>query len=248
MIENSIEKNDGKVIFEGAINYPNDFFKSELLIPSLVEAERSFGCHFCCVQMEDTPLWLHGSNMLVRGDIEDEIGWDYDSIAEDSCFGYQIANKKGRVFGWHHGTLFEQPAYTIKDMIKQRKRWYYGTIQNLKYLGWKKKLIQLSFLISWKAGFVANMIGIPSLLGMIKSPEFLEPIFMFNLLFWIFSYQYGTYLNIRHIDMGKRSMAKRLLVHIYCLVMTPIIGFFSTLPAIMALISRPKTFEVVKKS
>lgn len=242
---NFIENNPDKLIAEGAINYPNSFFKSQFLIPSFLEAERSFSCYFCCVQMNNTPIWLHGSNMLIRGDLEDEIGWDRNSMAEDACFGYIVANKKGEIFGWHHGTLFEQPAFTIKDTIKQRKRWFHGSLQNLKYLSWKKKILQISFLTSWKLGFFANLIGFPAYMGYIYVPEYLRPLLLFNLTFWAFTYQWGTWLNIRHIPM---SNTKRMMIQIYCLLITPVLGFFSTLPAVLAVISKPKTFEIVRKS
>lgn len=242
---NFIENNPDKLIAEGAINYPNKFLDTQFLIPSFLEAERSFSCYFCCVQMNHTPIWLHGSNMLVRADLEDEIGWEVDSIAEDACFGYRVANLKGNVFGWTHGTLLEQPAFTIRDSIKQRMRWYHGSIQNMKYLSWKKKILQHIFLGTWKTGFFASFLGIPSLLGYIDTPLYIRPLLIFNLIFWMFTYQWGTWLNIRYLDI---SAKKKVLILVHCALVTPLLGFFSTLPVIIAIFKRPKTFDIVKKS
>ncbi len=240
-----IENNPNKLIAEGAINYPNKFLDTQLLIPSFLEAERAFSCYFCCVQMNHTPIWLHGSNMLVRADLEDEIGWEVDSIAEDACFGYRVANIKGNVFGWTHGTLLEQPAFTIKDSMKQRIRWYHGSIQNLKYLSWKKKILQCSFLGIWKTGFFASFLGIPSILGYIDAPLYIKPLLIFNLVFWMFTYQWGTWLNMKELNISKK---KKVAILAYCALVTPLIGIFSTMPAVIAMFKRPKTFEIVKKS
>jgi beta-1,4-mannosyltransferase len=240
-----IEKNPSKLIAEGAINYPIKFLNTQLLIPSLLEAERSFGCYFCCTQMNLTPVWLHGSNLLVRADLEDEIGWEADSIAEDACFGYRVANSKGNVFGWTHGTLLEQPAFTIKDCMKQRIRWYRGSIQNMQFLSWKKKILQYTLLGTWKTGFFATFIGLPALLGYLYVPEYVKPLLLFNLTFWLFSYVWGTWLNIRHLEISREKKATILF---YCALISPLLGFFSTLPAVMATFTRPRTFEIVRKS
>lgn len=241
-----IEKNPDKLIGEGAINYPINFYKTQMLIPSFLEAERAFGCYFCCHQMTGEPIYLHGSNLLVRADLEYEIKWDCKTIAEDSCFGHRVSKRlKGKnIFGWTHGTLLEQPAFTIKDSIKQRKRWYYGSVQNLRYLDLKGKIIQISFLSVWTLGFVSGMIGLISIFGNIYVPEYLKGIFAFNIFVWLLMYQWGTWLNIRHLDI---SMNKRILTHIYCLMITPILGLISTLPAVLVFISMPKTFEIIKK-
>jgi cellulose synthase/poly-beta-1,6-N-acetylglucosamine synthase-like glycosyltransferase len=249
-IINFIEKGNGngngKLIAEGGINYPNRFFDSQFLIPSLIGGEISFSCYFCCMQMEHTPIWLHGSNLLVRADLEEEIGWDYSTIAEDQNFGYQVAIKKGNIFAWHGGTLLEQPPFTIIDMLKQRRRWFHGSIQNLKFLNIKKKIIQLTFLNAWVFGFFANLVGILSLFKYIYTPEFLKPLFIFNLFVWVLMYQWGTYLNIRHIQ--NLSIIKKIFVHLYCLLITPVLGFFSTLSAIYAIILPPKSFDVTSKT
>jgi cellulose synthase/poly-beta-1,6-N-acetylglucosamine synthase-like glycosyltransferase len=120
----------GKPIAEGPINYPNDIRN---IFTLFLEGERSISCFYCVDQMENTPIWLHGSNLLVRSDVEHKVGWQFgDSLAEDQRFAYEAESKIGKdAFGWHGGLLLEKPAFSIKDAIKQRKRWFAGSLQNL---------------------------------------------------------------------------------------------------------------------
>jgi beta-1,4-mannosyltransferase len=90
------------------------------------------------------PTNMHGSNLLVRADIEDSVGWDFKGIraSEDQRFGYEVWRKIGSVFGWHGGLLEEQPPFTVSDWISQRRRWLIGNIANARVvkLPWRKKV------------------------------------------------------------------------------------------------------------
>jgi cellulose synthase/poly-beta-1,6-N-acetylglucosamine synthase-like glycosyltransferase len=84
---------------------------------------------------------MHGSNLLVRSDIEDDIGWKFGStLAEDQMFGYKVYEKYGQgSMGWHGGILLEQPPLNLKDHFFQRRRWFLGTMQNLdKFPRWHR--------------------------------------------------------------------------------------------------------------
>jgi cellulose synthase/poly-beta-1,6-N-acetylglucosamine synthase-like glycosyltransferase len=87
------------------------------------------------------PLHMHGSNLLVRSDIEDDIGWKFGAtLAEDQMFGYKVYEKYGLgSMGWHGGILLEQPPLNLKDHFFQRRRWFLGTMQNLdKFPRWHR--------------------------------------------------------------------------------------------------------------
>src|SRR5207245_5131377 len=78
-------------------------------------------------------MHMHGSNLLVRSDIEDSIVWNFGTtLAEDEIFGYKIYEKYGsKSLGWHGGILLEQPPLNIKDHFMQRRRWILGRLQNI---------------------------------------------------------------------------------------------------------------------
>ena len=129
------------VVSEGPIFYPLKF-ESANRLTAIAESVRPFGCYDCVSQMTNPPpLHMHGSNLLVRSDIEDEIGWRFGStLAEDQMFGYKVYEKYGQgSLGWHGGILLEQPPLNLKDHFFQRRRWFLGTMQNLeKFPPWHR--------------------------------------------------------------------------------------------------------------
>ena len=91
---------------EGPIFYPLKF-ESANRLTAIAESVRPFGCYDCVSQMKNPPpLHMHG-NLLVRSDIEDDIGWKFGStLAEDQMFGYKVYEKYGRgSMGWHGSML-----------------------------------------------------------------------------------------------------------------------------------------------
>lgn len=125
---------DGKgVASEGPIFYPLKF-ESASRLTAIAESIRPYACYDCVTQMtRPPPLHMHGSNLLVRSDIEDEIGWNFGpTLAEDQMFGFLVFQKYGpNSMGWHGGILLEQPPLDLKDHFFQRRRWVLGTMQNL---------------------------------------------------------------------------------------------------------------------
>ncbi|HVX02761.1 MAG TPA: glycosyltransferase family 2 protein [Nitrososphaera sp.] len=118
---------------EGPIFYPLKF-EAANRVTAIAESIRPFSCYDCVSQMTNPPpLHMHGSNLLVRSDIEDTIEWKFGpTLAEDQMFGYKVYEKYGPgSMGWHGGVLLEQPPLNIKDHFFQRRRWVLGTLQNL---------------------------------------------------------------------------------------------------------------------
>jgi cellulose synthase/poly-beta-1,6-N-acetylglucosamine synthase-like glycosyltransferase len=153
---------DGKgIASEGPIFYPLKF-ESANRLTALAESIRPFACFDCVSQMtHPPPLHMHGSNLLVRSDVEDSIGWQFGpTLAEDQMFGYRVFEKYGRQsMGWHGGILLEQPPLNLKDHFFQRRRWTLGTLQNLrKFPRWHRyKLIFKS--ITYFLGFASAVVS-----------------------------------------------------------------------------------------
>ncbi|MDO7869440.1 glycosyltransferase family 2 protein [Nocardioides jiangxiensis] len=128
-------------ISEGSISYGLDWEDASLLNRAM-ESNRPFGCHECySVMTNPPPMHLHGSNLVIRQDLENRIGWDIGTldgvalIAEDLVFGLASYLEFGpEVFGWHYAEMVEQPPFTVKDAFRQRERWIFGTLQGLAHL------------------------------------------------------------------------------------------------------------------
>jgi cellulose synthase/poly-beta-1,6-N-acetylglucosamine synthase-like glycosyltransferase len=152
----SIEEGD-QIAFEGPIFYPLKF-ETANRVTAIAESIRPFACYDCVSQMTNPPpLHMHGSNLLIRSDIEDTIEWKFGpTLAEDQMFGYKIYERYGpESMGWHGGMLLEQPPLNIRDHFFQRRRWVLGTLQNLqKFPRWHRyKLMYKS--VTYFLGFAS---------------------------------------------------------------------------------------------
>ena len=132
-----LAKTDKKVL-EGPIYYPLEYRDAAALCRSM-EANRPVGCFECRRVMEKgLPLHLHGSNLVVDEEFENELGWDIGCldgqplIAEDYVFGMIAFTRAGsEVFGWHGVVMLEQPPFSVKSTFKQRHRWIFGVLQGM---------------------------------------------------------------------------------------------------------------------
>ncbi|MFZ2056477.1 MAG: glycosyltransferase family 2 protein [Acidimicrobiales bacterium] len=125
-------------ILEGPIHYPLEYMNTSPLCRAM-EANRPIGCFECRHVMESgIPLHLHGSNLVLDEDFENDLGWDIGClddepfIAEDYVFGMSAFLSGGTdVFDWHGCVMLEQPPLSYRSAFRQRYRWIFGVLQGL---------------------------------------------------------------------------------------------------------------------
>lgn len=130
-----------KKLSEGPILYPLEYGDTSVVCQAM-EANRPMGCFECREVMEKgLPLHLHGSNLIIEEEFENDLGWDIGTldrqpfIAEDYVFGVLAYLKGGsQAFGWHGATMLEQPPFSFKSAFKQRYRWIVGVLQGMDML------------------------------------------------------------------------------------------------------------------
>jgi len=236
--------NNREPIAEGLITYPNKIDVGSKLVKYL-DAVRPTFCYTCCAMLKSQgkPDWLHGSNLLLRADIEKSIGWDFpNTCAEDSLFGIVAHKKYGGIFGWHGGVLEEQSPFTFSDFIKQRQRWIKGNIENLSRLGMWEKAKATYRMTSWFLGAVSFFTLIPSLLIQQSYPWFLTPIFILDTIILFGVYQIGLKMNF-----AKLSKKQRISEHITVFVLSPILWFLEAIPMALYFFKKAPKFYVIKK-
>jgi cellulose synthase/poly-beta-1,6-N-acetylglucosamine synthase-like glycosyltransferase len=236
--------NNREPIAEGLITYPNKINAGSKLVKYL-DAVRPTFCYTCCAMLKSQkkPDWLHGSNLLLRADIEKNIGWDFpDTCAEDSLFGYVAYKKYGGIFGWHGGVLEEQSPFTFSDFIKQRQRWIKGTFENLGRMGTWEKVKTTYRMASWFLGSVSFFTLIPSLFIKQWYPWYLTPFFVLDTIILFAVYQIGLEMNFTKV--GKKQ---RIYEHIKIFVLSPILWFLEAIPMALYFFKRAPKFYVIKK-
>ncbi len=237
-------ENDPKPISEGLITYPVKN-SDQIKISNLMDTLRPFCC-FECLQLmnKGKPAYIHGSNLLVRSDIEENISWENGkTLAEDTLFALKARKKYGsKIFGWHGGVIEEKSPLSFNDLIKQRKRWFYGLIQNLKYLSKRDRFSQSARAIIWTSGFLSGIISFIALIVPQSIPDYFRVAFSVTSIMWLLSYQIGVHLNGRHLSLKKKAQ-----FHFLTFLFSILIGLIECITPLIAVLNKPKTFEVIKK-
>lgn len=160
---------DGRLIGAGVILYPQGWRYS---YNSVEETTRSVGDLGAMGQMKlwgAVPFGYHGSHLIVRADVENDIGWDYGKVrSEDLLFSLKLRKRFGGVTRKLKGFAYEKPPFTVGDQMKQRRRWILGSMEvlNRRDVPLKHKLPLIYSLASW-------MSALPSIAASILS--FLAP-------------------------------------------------------------------------
>lgn len=129
MVEECESTGDIKRIGQGSILYHRAIEKHRFL--TLADMRRTgddFGQFYLQHRLSVTLFGLHGAFIVCRHDMEAKIGFDLGpegSITEDAWW-VLLAMKEGYRTKWVDGYLEEQSTQSIMDLLKQRRRWYYG--------------------------------------------------------------------------------------------------------------------------
>ena len=236
------------LIGQGLIIYPNFFGKN--IFTSLADSIRpsaDVSTHIFQIKMGFVS-WMHGSHVLIRLDVEQQIGWDFgETRGEDSLFGLK-AQELGYRIEWLKGRLYEQSPFTIKDFLKQRRRWALHSFNVLKRkLPLKVKLTYFYSLLIWASGLISLIATILAI--------FSGTIFPFNnaiilivmpvTVTWIGSYLVGFYLNTQPLDA---PIYYKILFAIISIIIGSILDGIAIWYAIFTMLTNKNiAFEVIKK-
>ena len=116
-----VEKYMTSVAGQGSIRL-RDYEENNLT--GLLDSARVSTCLLQCTynNIKNKPKFVHGEGLVIRADIEYEIGWDYGLAgAEDLIIGYSISKK----YWIDHipCNIYINPPTTMKDFFAQRRRW-----------------------------------------------------------------------------------------------------------------------------
>lgn len=249
-----IEEGKGE-IGQGLIVYPNFWGRS--LATSLADSIRSStDIALFRVQMAAGKLaWMHGSHVLVRADVESSICWDFGlTWGEDSLFGVS-ALERGYRESWLKGKLYEQSPFSVKDFMKQRRRWFFHSVDAIRRKDvpiWSRLFYLYSVLV-WLAGLPSGAVSLLNLVDPSGWPFTPWSAFFFvpASAAYLSLYVTGFILNtnpIRPRHRGWKAVTSRLALAL----MSPLVGGpLEAIAAWYALFSWSKReaigFEVVRK-
>ncbi|KAK4057614.1 hypothetical protein OIO90_001261 [Microbotryomycetes sp. JL221] len=186
---------------------------------------------------------VHGSFLMTNGEMENEVSWDWSSLAEDFEFS-QDAWRRGFTCGRIHGIVREQSPTTLRDFLKQRRRWFMG-IRDIKGMyGLPHLAINL-----WIVGVFTLAVTIINLpLGFIEhsiTPLWITVCASFCFITFFTLYLWG--ILFQELDFGQPWW--KILIHLPCaVVIQPFASVAEGLSAIWAMASEDfGKFEVIVK-
>ena len=239
----------GKPVANGPSLFPCDKEHGLKLFGKLGEAQRHWTFYWLASMLKGgNPLWLNGSNLLIRSDVEHSVGWNFGiAFSEDRRFGYEAHKKFGRgIFGWHGGLTFEQYSASVEGLVKQRRRWAAGAVVNYSYVPQvlQLKVRRLYALMAVVMGAIFCLLGL--ILGPIIQPSLL-PIFYYGMAvtgcLWLARYLLGLHMNLKFSDLPRRER----FLHYLGLLLAPVVEITCGLAATVGMISRPTVFDITPK-
>ena len=247
-IENESKK--GKLIGQGLIVYSN--FWGENRLTSLADSIRAgddITRYKLQAKIGRVINGIHGSHLLYRFDVEEKVGWDFGLVrAEDTMFGLLVGKYFGSIWGWLKGKLYEQSPFSIKEFIKQRRRWMWGNLDILlkKEIELKYKLVVLAKIISWLSSLPSIVIAYINLVYLTPLPHPLTSIpFGFSIATLAYLYWEGSKLNLQ--PTRRDSIWKRVLNILALPIIAPLEGISAWYGLLTYYRSKKIGFEVIRK-
>lgn len=169
------------------------------LLSSLADMGRVFNCDTLCRHFNSlgTPMEVHGEGLVVRADVEFEIGWDFATYgAEDLMMGQSVV-QRGYRFGFIPYHVFIAPPTTARDFYLQRRRWIYSILWSVRRIREIRAAVLYWLLYryatSW-TGFVGLLVLPLTFFSLVhlSVPGWLYALAGFNTVAYFAAYQYGA--------------------------------------------------------
>lgn len=244
-------------ICEGVVTPRTHYAVSPLshFIASHADDIRTHSCLVYCSVFQGIlgrPLHVHGEGMVVTGEAEDIVTWDWPVIAsEDLVFGQRAAST-GLKWGWFHEYAEVTSPWTLRDYLVQRRRWLWGDIhaighRNVMPLGaavmvFAKYLAGVTALLCSAAGLYLRLTGrIPATADVLNYAKL-------SILAWTGVFFACGWIGASPSDSG-RTGDSRLLSGVLAVLTSPA-SLLLTLAAIVVPLvqGNPRSFAVIAKT
>jgi cellulose synthase/poly-beta-1,6-N-acetylglucosamine synthase-like glycosyltransferase len=184
---------------------------------------------------------LHGSFLLTKGSLEDEITWDLQgSLVEDYAFAVECM-RRGYDVGEIQGILREQSPTSMGDFLRQRRRWLVG-IRGLSRLSpWAR--LWTAF---WSASPLVKLATVADYALASNLPLPLVAVGSFFVSTFLYLYLLGSVLQ----DLDCRTPVSTLMMRALATALFfPVSSVLESLAVLWSFVSRERSigFQTVRK-
>jgi egghead protein (zeste-white 4 protein) len=196
-----------------------------------------------------TLFGLHGSFILVRNDIEKDIGFDVGpggSVTEDAFWALQQM-ALGRRCRWVDGVVVEQAPQRLRDFLKQRRRWFVGLVQVVLRapvpLRWR---LPLAFSIAaWSVAWLGVLYTYVNLLTGVDTPDVIWLAGTFAFAVYVAQYLVGLRVNMDH--RGIHGFWRRARLYVLQVLLVPVFALMEASGVVYGIVKPGCGFHVISK-
>lgn len=238
-------------IGQGAILYHRDLGSEGFLtLADSIRTGDDLGRFYFQHRVGQTIFGLHGSFILVRNDVEKEVGFDFGpkgSITEDA-FWAVVQMQNGRRCRWVDGFIIEQATRSLKDFIMQRRRWFIGLVLVALHapVRWRYRAAIGVSTILWSVSWVGVLVTYVNLVVGVEIPLPIRLTGDMAFAFYVMLYFLGIRLQL-HYDGGLGRL-HRVGHYAATIILIPVFSVLEGLGVVYGLL-RPDVdgFHVVEK-
>jgi beta-1,4-mannosyltransferase len=237
-------------IGQGTITYHRDWASHPFFtLADCIRTGSDLGRLFLSMKIGVPLFGLHGSFILVRNDVEQSLGFDIGpegSLTEDAWWG-TIAMDRGYRCRWVEGHIAEQCTFSVKDFIKQRRRWFNGMARTSLHapVSWKWRSVLGISMITWASAPIAWVYTIAHFVDGGYCPPVIRAMANISLAVYITTTIIGLSVNMEEHGIWNPLLKLRwLATWIFCL---PVFSLMEAASVAYAIVRPAKAFDVVKK-
>jgi egghead protein (zeste-white 4 protein) len=196
-----------------------------------------------------TAFGMHGSFILVRNDVEKEVGFDLGpagSVTEDAWWSL-VEMALGRRSRWIDGYCLEQSTRSVSDFVRQRRRWFVGlclVCRRAPARSWHK-LALVSSVMLWGVSWLGWWsISIAAMVANVRIPTVVFLVGILSLSAYSALYLLGLELNLDQRDL---PWTRRIPWHLGQIVLLPFFSVLESSAVALGVFHPTRDFHVVKK-
>ena len=237
-------------IGQGTITYHRDWDGHPFMtLSDAIRTGSDLGRLYAAMRIGAPIFGMHGSFIVVRNDVERSMGFDVGpvgSLTEDAWWG-TLAMDAGYRCRWVEGHLAEQCTYSVRDFVKQRRRWFNGmgrtSLLAPARLRWRLTL--MASMAAWALAPLAWVYTVAHLADGGYTPPEVRALANTGLAVFITATLVGLRVNMD--DHGITGRLARLRWQVTWLACLPVFSFMEAAAVTFAMIRPTRVFHVVRK-
>lgn len=197
-----------------------------------------------------TAFGLHGSFLLVRSSVEQQVDFDVGpegSITEDAFWALrQMA--VGNRCRWVDGYLLEQSTQSVGDFVRQRRRWFSGLVRVVLYAEstLPVRILLSLFMAIWSVSWIGMIYTVTNLFLGFRTPPVIAALADISFVTTAVTYVVGLIVMLR--EHPKLPLWYRAVLYTAQIVLLPVFGILEASGVVLGLVRPEQGFHVVDKS